>query len=511
MAKENLKYKAFLNSVTTIIDFSARLAVTFFVTPFILKGLGNSLYGTWKVLPQIIGYANLADLKSTESLKWIIAKERSKLDLDELRKYVTSTIVVLGLNLPILLLLSTFLVWYSPFIVGIEFEYHGLIRLTASLMFFDFLIQKFFAIVEAVLRGMNIGFKGIGVKSLVIIISGFFQYLVIILEYGLVALAAVQIFSTILTGYIIFNIVKRNVSWFGLGRYDKKKAIQILKHSGWYSVYGGIEMAIENSDKILLSYLLGPIFVTKYVITEFLIKSVQSIINNATLGIMPGMSLLVGEKRNESFIEYRNLVMQLTWLLIVSLGAVVIIFNESFISLWVGSDNFAGKTVNFLILIIVSQYLFVKNDAFFVVSVLETRKISLIGFGAVTLSIFFSYFLIIELQIIGLCIGIILGRIILSIYYPLVLKGILQTSNNINFFTIRMFLASVIIWSLAYYFNNYIYISEWVSLTIYMLIIFGAVFVFSFYCGLNQDYRKKIINSFLQLKTNTINSLKNKW
>ncbi len=92
--KENLKQRAYLNSVTSLIDYTARIITGFFVTPFLVSGLGSTLFGVWQVLKQYTTYASLADTRATQVLKWAVAKDRDRKHGEELRQYVTSTFIL---------------------------------------------------------------------------------------------------------------------------------------------------------------------------------------------------------------------------------------------------------------------------------------------------------------------------------------------------------------------------------------------------------------------------------
>ncbi len=51
--KENLKQRGYLNSLTNIIDFAGKEITGFVVSPFIVSGLGGSMYGIWQMLSQL--------------------------------------------------------------------------------------------------------------------------------------------------------------------------------------------------------------------------------------------------------------------------------------------------------------------------------------------------------------------------------------------------------------------------------------------------------------------------
>ena len=114
--KGSLKHRAYLNAVTSLIDYGCAQLTGFVVSPFLVSGLGSSLYGVWQMLGQMTGYSNLADPRATQVLKWTVAKKQDSADGEELRSDVSSAFVVTALILPLVLVVGGIISWYAPLI-----------------------------------------------------------------------------------------------------------------------------------------------------------------------------------------------------------------------------------------------------------------------------------------------------------------------------------------------------------------------------------------------------------
>src|SRR5690625_5206165 len=211
--RENLKQRAYLNSVTSVLDYGARIVTNFVVTPFLVSGLGSTLVGVWNVLGQFTSYTNIADIKVRQVLKWAIAKDRDTTSEETLREYVTATFLLLMLILPFILMLGAVVIWFAPQITGVGEEFVNTVRITAGLLVLALVVNKVFDIFESVLRGMNLSFKRIGVRAAVTIIGGILQIAVIFLGFGLIGLALVQVFIMLSMGITIYVIMKKHVPW----------------------------------------------------------------------------------------------------------------------------------------------------------------------------------------------------------------------------------------------------------------------------------------------------------
>src|SRR5690625_4492583 len=294
--RENLKQRAYLNSVTSVLDYGARIVTNFFVTPFLVSGLGSTLFGVWKVLGQFTSYTNLADIKATQVLKWAVARDRDSISDEELRDYVTATFLLVMMILPLLLMAGAVISWYSPQITNVPAEYYTTVRISAIILVLALLVNKVFDLFESILRGMNLGFKRMGFRATIFVVGGGLQVAVVLYGYGLIGLALVQIVINLVIGVTIYIIVKKNVPWFGWGKVDFKKSLSFFKTSGWFMGWAGVQMLILNSDKILLGFLAGPTLVVQYVITEYLMKAANGTIANVVHGVIRSEERRVGNE-----------------------------------------------------------------------------------------------------------------------------------------------------------------------------------------------------------------------
>ena len=494
--KENLRQRAYLNSVTSVIDYGAQLLTKFFVTPFLVSGLGSTLFGVWNVLGQFTSYANLADIKVTQVLKWAIAKDRDSISDEELRKYVTATFLLVLLILPIILTLGAIIIWFAPEITGVGEEHVAVVRITASILLLALVINKVFDIFESILRGMNLSFKRIGVRAAVIIIGGVLQVTAILLGYGLIALAMVQVFIMLSMGITIYFIMNKYVPWFGWGEIDLKKSLFFFKTSGWFVGWTGTRLLLLNTDKVILGYLAGPVLVTQYVITQYLANAVHGIVKNIINGVFPGIGKLYGNREYEKLMKVRKHVMLLTWLFAVSIGSVIILFNESFIELWVTESEYAGQLVNLLILLSVIQYLFIQNDSVIIDTTLELSQKVYFGLVAAIISVGLMFATIPNYGIAGLCLSMMIGRSVISIAYPAIIY--IKADEYIRFkdLPFRPLVTILVLWYCVYRVASLIQPQNWTTLGVSILISLSIITPIAFYSGIDKNNRIQIISYF---------------
>ena len=505
--KENLRQRAYLNTVSSVIDYTANRLTGLFVNPFIIAGLGTSMFGIWQMLGQLTGYVNVADARSSQVLKWTVAQKKDVATPEELRSDAGAAFIVLLFVVPVILIGGGVIAWYAPFITHAEKAHYNLIRITCSLMIFSVLVFKFFELFEAILRGMNLSFKRMGFRAGIVIIGGGLKVLAITMGYGLTGLAAVHLVDTLLIGLSYYFVVKRNVEWFGFRKPKRSNVFRFGKLSIWYLADAGANVVNTNSDKLLLGIVMGPVTVTYYTLTKFIPVALEGLINRLILGTMPGIGKLLGLKEYDKINEVRKKINNVTLMLTTAFGATIIIFNHSFLNAWVGKEHFAGHLANVLIMIYAIQDTFVKNDACIISATLDIKRKVFLALISGALFAGLGIILVNEMGIAGLCLSLIISRLFLFIGQRKILNNIVKAESQavarVNY---RPFLTSLLLLGMSV-----LVATQTETVGLYQLILFApaafaiSVCVFYFFglSKLDRSALRQIVTSIKYFKSDT--------
>jgi O-antigen/teichoic acid export membrane protein len=504
--KENLKQRAYLNTVSSMIDYAGSQITGLIVSPFIVGGLGTSMYGVWRMLGQMTGYATMADARATQALKWTVAKKKDIASDDELRSDLTSAFFVTAFILPVVLIVGGIISWYAPVITKADPTYYNLIRITCSLLILSLAISKVFDLFEAVLRGMNLGFKRMGFRAIIVIIGGGLKILAITQGFGLIGLSIVQVAITIFTGVTFYVIVKKNVEWFGFGKTNFKKVVSFSKLSGWNMANTTADTLLTNSDKVLLGFIVSPVLVSSYALTMFLPLAIQGLIFRVIIGTIPGVGKLFGLKEYSKIRKVWGNINDFIFLLTTASGVTIILFNSSFLNLWVGERHFAGHITNGLIILMIMQDTFIKHDGYIIGATLDLKK--KVYFTLISGAVFgtLGFFLIERFGISGLCMSLIGGKFILFIGLRQILRNKLEHSSINPFLKrIRPLVVSFMLLGLAFYLSTLIKPVGLITLIEMAPLAFIISFIVYYYLGLRKEKRSdliKIISSIKAFKSN---------
>jgi O-antigen/teichoic acid export membrane protein len=420
LSGRSLTGKATLNAVTAMLDYTARLLVGFAINPLLVSGLGSYGFGLWQVLRQLIGYMSPASGRSSQALKWSIARSQSSRDELDKRRQVGSAVAVWLLFAPVLGAVGAPLVWFGPIWLDVPLEWLPAARGAAALVAVNVILTSLVELPRSVLTGENLGYKRMGLSAALVIAGGGLTALALHLELGLVGVAACPLVVSLLTGLLFLQVVRRHVSWFGVARPARDAVRSFLGLSGWFLGWNVVMRVMRASDVVVLGAFGGVAGVTAYAITKYVPEALLNLVAILVQEAAPGLGGIIGAGDLEKARRLRAEVMSITWLVCTAVGFTILLWNEAFVALWVGPEQFAGWTPTLCILLMMVQFAVLRNDAFIIDLTLDLRQKVLIGALSAALSVAAASALVGPggLGVVGLCLGFVAGRSILSIAYP---------------------------------------------------------------------------------------------
>ena len=270
----------------------------------------------------------------------------------------------------------------------------------------------------------------------------------------------------------------------------------------WYSVWDFIDKLLISSDVIVLGILMHSSVVTNYVLTGYMAQSLTTVVVIMIGAAAPGLGGLIGEKKYNKVTELRKEMMWISNLAGGILGSLILIWNKSFITIWVGNEHYAGFWVNCLLVVAAVQLLFIRNEAYLIDLSLNVRRKAILGLIAALVSIGASILLIQYLGIVGLCVAIVIGRLLLNIAYPYISGKFLGLPLSEQFKPmLRPWMALASLFLLSTYVGRYELAKNWVELIVYAGASIPIVFTVMFFGGFSSDQRVKLARRIVSLKS----------
>jgi hypothetical protein len=137
-------------------------------------------------------------------------------------------------------------------------------------------------------------------------------------------------------------------------------------------------------------------------------------------GIAPGLGGIIGAGRLVKAAAVRNEMLAATWLMTTTVGTTVVLWDREFVRLWVGAAHYAGLAETVFIVLMLTQFVFIRSDAQVIDLTLNVRrKVLLGGVSAVASLVLAGTFVrVFDGGIAGVCLGLMLGRLALTLAYP---------------------------------------------------------------------------------------------
>jgi O-antigen/teichoic acid export membrane protein len=489
-----LTHRASLNAVQALLDYGGKLLVGFVVTPILVTGLGSSLYGVWEMLSRLIGYMTAADARPTEALRLLVATRQGLNDPAGDRRAVGSALVVWLLFLPVVVLVGGVLVWIAPLITKVPSDLRAAVYLTAGFLVVSFMVGALAAVPESVLRGMNLGYKRMGLQAALSVVGGVLMVLAVRRGLGIAGVAASQVILGGLTGICFWFLAHRYVRWFGAARPQRQEVRSLLGISGWLAGGELIAKVSLASDVLILGAVVSSSVVTTYVLTGYAARLALGLHFLVVTSAMPGLGGVLGERQFARAAHLRRELVALTWVFSTVIGATILLWNRSFLTLWVGQPLYAGWWVNLLIVMVTIQTALLRSDSYLLDAALQPRARVIISAVAGVLALGIGLALAPTFGMAGVCIGVFLGRAVQSIAYPVLVSGSLGRGRRLPWESLtRPALATVFVLGIATLLGQRLLVQHWVVWGGLVTVSFALLVPLVLFTGLPEGDRQRLV------------------
>ena len=416
----SLTKKASLNAAASTAEQVARIAAGLIISPILLRGLGDTAFGIWQVLQRLIGHASPASGRPGEALKWTIAHEQRSTDYDFKRRQVGNALAVWLLFLPLLVAIGGALAWLSPVWLDVPRDSYDTVRLAAGILVVDAVLFSLLYLPQSVLQGENLGYKRLGLSVILVFVSKALLVVAVYLGFGIGGLAVATAVATVLWGVTYVFIVRSRVEWFGIARPSLQEVGRFVRLSWWFLLWNLVMTIMLASDVVVLGVVGSPALVTTYTLAKYLPQAITVAVATVIVAIMPGLGGLIGAGELKRAVRIRTETMSLIWLFTIVAGASVLLWEESFLRLWVGVKYYPGSAAILMVMLMVLQFALIRTDANIIDLTLNLRRKFLLGTVSAVVSVGLAWLFLgpMDLGIIGLVLGFILGRAIQSVGYP---------------------------------------------------------------------------------------------
>ena len=332
-----------IGAATNWAAFAASMAVSFFLAPYLIRGLGDDRYGVWSVVESVLAYFTLFDLGIAACLVRFIARHHATGDRDELNKFVSACLAAFTVAAGCVLVLGSVLV---PLVApGLERKLGepGDVPAFMLLMLANLAVTLPLSVFPTILDGLQRypAKSALRLAFLLLRVGG----IVFVMETrpGLLPLAVVYTVTNLLEHAALAALAFRFLPGLRVRRSLVDRAT--LKEVKGYSVDAFLAMLAGRitvqTGAVVVGGFLTVAAAAHYAVASRLVELAKNLLRSATTTLTPAVS--EREAKGDLAGVRRVLLDGTRWVLYVVLPVHLglLFFGRPFLARWIGNPDYA--------------------------------------------------------------------------------------------------------------------------------------------------------------------------
>jgi O-antigen/teichoic acid export membrane protein len=330
-----------------IANFLLLIARNFAVVPLALRYVGTYEYSTWLAGGSLISQLTTLDFGLSGVVQQQAAQAHGARDRDRLERVVgTGLLAIAGLSCCIGIA-GSIMAALLPSVLRIKAEVAGPFSNTFIAASVASGFQTVTFAMAGVLTGMQRPIAAGATRAGADVLSLALTVVLMVHGYGLASIGA-GIFVRALLEFVATVLVFRRIWSIENGleaRIDRDTLLPLFRLS-IAQFFSHVAGRLKSSlDPLIIGAVLGVDFAANYALTTRAHEAVRALLMQVVGALGPAMAHLFGERSVPRLREVSMGAYRITaFVASIGMGA-VILFNESFVAMWVGQVHYAGNAV----------------------------------------------------------------------------------------------------------------------------------------------------------------------
>lgn len=487
-------------SFLRVTEFFATAIITLAMTPFIIRSLGDNMYGLWIFVGSFLGYYGLMDFGLNSAVQRFLSRAIGLKSRDEANKVINTALTIFTIIGSIALLFSFIIALIFPMLIKniTEVNLFRKIILILGLNFaIGFPLRVFSGILIANIRyDLSTGLELIKMVLRTVLI-------IVLLKagYGIMALAFITFVADI-GGYISKYFIVRHLYKyivFSKTLIDKS----LIKPLFGYSVYTFVSQMADqlrfNVNNLVITAFIGLSSVTIYSIASRLVTYFIQFISSAVGMFAPIFSQYEARGDYASIREKFIFTTKISSYLSIMIGGILIIFGKAFIERWVGPKYLNAYPI-LLILVIPIVIALMQNPSVQLLYGISKHKffaISNLIEGIINLIL--SVILVKKYGLVGVAIGAAIPMLIIKLFVqPIYTCRIIKLDIREYYLDVLLptLLNSVIIFAALHFLFHSLIMPNYLNLVVLIssiIVLFAVCVFFLGFKSIDRSHFKRVI------------------
>lgn len=354
-----MKRRLVFNTASNIFTLFLKLAITFIMTPLLIRSMGNHDYGIWEMVGAVVGYMGILDMGIRPAVSRFASAFIAQKDEPALtRLYATAWYFLLAVGCVIALSMMFWALFgaetLAPKGEDDYKKYVWFLLILAAQMLIVF--PSYTA--ESYLEAYQEYYLKNNITIINSIISAIILFAYITPENALVLLTACNAIGVCIKYIFLVWLMqyRRPFLSFRWAYFSLTQLKELLRFS-IKTVIQGIAGRIESaSDSLVIGFVMGPASVPLFSVPANLVGYVRMISWNFTHVFMPYFSALNAVENRQKIQEVYLTGSKLTIAPTIILSVGILLLGPTFLDIWIGSEiansarSFLAVMVAFIVL-----------------------------------------------------------------------------------------------------------------------------------------------------------------
>lgn len=320
--------------------FFSSSVIAFFISPFVVRHLGDSAYGVWVLVGSLTGYLGLLDMGVRGAVTRYVASFHSTHSHDEASRITSSALAIFLAAGLLAILISVTLAAFALSSLDLPPAYRSVAALVLIIAGCNIAVS----LVSGVFAGVLTAMQRFDLQNLIEIASGILRNGAIVLALlrgnGLVALALIQLMFALAncTAYVLTSRRGYPQLRVRVAECDLPHLRMIFSFS-FYAFLINISMnLIFYTDSVVIGYFLPISLITYFAIAGNLINYSRDLIRGVSGIAAPKVSALDAGGDLEGVRRVLLRGAQFSTLIILPIALTFMLRGKSFITMWMGAQ-----------------------------------------------------------------------------------------------------------------------------------------------------------------------------
>jgi O-antigen/teichoic acid export membrane protein len=348
------------NVVMNWLCFATAILTGFFMSPFLIRHLGDSVYGVWVLIGSLIGHFALLDFGTQFTIVKRVAEFRARGDQEAINRLLTAALAIFAVMGIFSLGVTGFLALRFNHLFHTPLD-DTTAAIAMAIMGLNFVLGLCASAFLGALRGYQRYDLDSAVTSLLILVRSALIVILLMQGYGILALALVTFtFDVTRVAYLTYCTYRINPAIRISRAYLTRSELR-----GIYSYSSSFFfIAIGNqinflTDSIVIGMFLSTASVTIYFIANRLVIYLRDLVMEMVGALMPAVSDLHASQDEEQIRKLHVISTKYTLLIALPVSGVLFILGDNFITLWVGKGFHDSVLILHILTVAILGHLFV--------------------------------------------------------------------------------------------------------------------------------------------------------